>query len=127
MLAIVYESLRSSPRHRDCQERGDNAATMWRDGDHCGACEWGATGAGVGEVEYRTPVGKSLPGSASNYGIRRTPASAHLGSDALIVGGALSAQNININAGNLRLNGATVPRVLTSRVVADSSTTPTRE
>jgi choice-of-anchor A domain-containing protein len=58
------------------------------------------------EVEGRTIVGGNLNGPASNYGIMLTPASSFLNTDVLIVGGNLNAQNINMNAGNLRHAGA---------------------
>jgi len=56
------------------------------------------------EVEGRTLIGGSLSGSASNYGVMLNPVQS-LGTDVLIVGGNINAQNINMNAGNLRLGG----------------------
>lgn len=56
------------------------------------------------EVEGRTLIGGSLSGSASNYGVMLNPAQS-LGTDVLVVGGNITAQNVNINAGNLRLGG----------------------
>lgn len=58
------------------------------------------------EVEGRTLVGGTLSGSASNYGIRLTPASSYLNTDVLVVGGNLTAGNVQMQAGNLRLGGS---------------------
>lgn len=57
------------------------------------------------EVEGRTLIGGSLSGSSSNYGVMLPPVP-NLGTDVLVVGGNLNAQNINMNAGNLRLGGS---------------------
>lgn len=58
------------------------------------------------EVEGRAAIKGNLSGPASNYAIKLTPASAYLGVDTLIVGGNLLGQNVNIQAGNLRLGGS---------------------
>lgn len=58
------------------------------------------------EVEGRTAVGGNLGGPASNYGIKLTPAANYINTDVLMVGGNISAQNVNMNAGRLRLGGS---------------------
>jgi choice-of-anchor A domain-containing protein len=55
----------------------------------------------------RAMIGGTLTGGASDYGTRLTPASNFLGQDVLRVGGAISTQNINMAAGNIR-HGSTV-------------------
>lgn len=57
------------------------------------------------EVEGRTAIGGNLSGTSSNYGIRLTPASSYLSVDSVIVGGNIGVQNMNVNAGNVRLGG----------------------
>lgn len=58
------------------------------------------------EVEGRAAIKGHLSGPASNYATKLTPASSWLGVDTLIVGGNLTATNIQIEAGNLRLGGS---------------------
>lgn len=58
------------------------------------------------EVEGRAFIGGNLGGPASNWAIGLTPPSAWLGVDTLVVGGNITAGNINLNAGNLRLGGS---------------------
>lgn len=59
------------------------------------------------EVEGRTFVGGNLGGPSSTYGTRLTPAAHWLGVDVLSVAGNVNVANqINLNAGNLRRGGA---------------------
>lgn len=57
------------------------------------------------EVEGRAAIGGSLSGPASNYGIHLSPAANYVNTDVLLVGGNITSQNINMNAGRLRLGG----------------------
>ena len=57
------------------------------------------------EVEGRTFVGGNLGGPASNYATQLNP-QAHLLIDTLLVGGNITAGNVNVNAGNVRRSGA---------------------
>lgn len=58
------------------------------------------------EVEGRAIIGGNLGGTSSNYATRLTPASSFLNVDALVIGGGLSAQNIQVNGGRARLAGS---------------------
>jgi choice-of-anchor A domain-containing protein len=58
------------------------------------------------EVEGRAAVGGNLGGPASNYGIKLTPAANYVSTDVLLVGGNITATNVNMNAGRLRLGGS---------------------
>lgn len=58
------------------------------------------------EVEGRAAIGGTLSGTASNYGTKLTPAGSFLSTDVLLVGGNISAGNINLNAGNARRGGS---------------------
>ena len=59
------------------------------------------------EVEGRTFVGGNLGGPSSTYGTMLTPASNWLGVDVLSVAGNINVANqINLNAGNLRRGGS---------------------
>ncbi len=57
------------------------------------------------EVEGRALVGGGLSGPASNYGVRLTPSAAFSDVDTLIVGGNITATNVNVSAGDVRVGG----------------------
>ncbi|MBX3355483.1 MAG: choice-of-anchor A family protein [Phycisphaeraceae bacterium] len=58
------------------------------------------------EVGGRAFIGGNLGGSASNWAYQLNPAVNWLGIDTLVVGGNITASNLNIQAGNLRLGGS---------------------
>lgn len=58
------------------------------------------------EVEGRAAVGGNLGGPASNYGTMLTPAANFVSTDVLHVGGNITAGNVNMSAGRLRLGGS---------------------
>lgn len=57
------------------------------------------------EVEGRSAIRFNLAGSASNYGTMLAPTNSFVNVDSLLVGGTVSASNINMNAGKARLAG----------------------
>lgn len=71
--------------------------------------EWNLISLGnvtsTSEVGGRSFIGGNLGGPASNWAYQLTPSSAWLGVDTLVVGGNITAGNLNIQAGNLRLGG----------------------
>ena len=71
------------------------------------------------EVEGRTLVGGNLSGTASNYGIALTPSSAFSGIDSLIVGGDITAANVNVAAGDVRVGGVATGNVNRNGVGSD--------
>lgn len=58
------------------------------------------------ETGGRAFVGGNLAGPASNWAYQLTPPAAWLGVDTLVVGGNITASNLNLQAGNLRLGGS---------------------
>lgn len=58
------------------------------------------------EVEGRAMIGGSFGGPASNYATKLLPRPSFLNIDTLIIGGAVTAQNVQVESGRARLGGS---------------------
>ena len=79
----------------------------------------GGNVASSSEVEGRTLVGGHLSGSASNYGVGLNPSSNFSDVATLIVGGNITATNVNVNAGDVRVGGGASGNVNLNGVGSD--------